>query len=106
MEKSHSSTIKELLNYLPKSEVHYAEKYYNLRDFQSLKEIVDSTIFKIKKNLSSDSIKDEYLSIDLDSLYTLQTKVTEYLSLLDEIEEEDEDFTDEDIENYEYNKFI
>lgn len=106
MEKSPSSTIKELLDCLPKSEIYYAEKYYNLRDFQSLKEIIDSTIYKIRKNLGSDSIKDEYLSIDLDDIYTLQAKVAEYLLLLDEVEGEDEDLTDEDIENYEYNKYI
>lgn len=86
--ESPNKKIKELIPFLPKKDIQFAEKYFVARDFQALKEIVDSSIIRIKKSLSSETPKEEYLSIDLDKLYTLQSTVDAYIILIGDIDDE------------------
>lgn len=75
--------IKKLLVNLPLRDRFLCYEFLDKRDFESIKEIVDSIIFKIKRSLRSESPKEEYLAIDLDSLYVLKSEVDVYLTQLE-----------------------
>ena len=90
-------TIKRLIGSLPAKDIPFAEKFIAKRDFESLKELVESAMFKIRKSLASEKPKEEYLTINMDLLESLLTEVMLYLSYLD-ISEFD---NDEDTQFYE-----
>lgn len=93
--------MNKLIESLPKNDIELGKEFIRNRKFEDLLELVDSAIYKVKKNLKSDNPKEEY-NIDLDDLITLQTEVNLYLSQLDivpydnfkdfEIEEIEEEF--------------
>lgn len=86
------STIKSLIIALPKKDVAFAEKFIAKRDFESLRELVDSAIIRVNKSLATENPKEEYKNIDLDSLESLSAEVSVYLSYLDVSEfDNDED---------------
>ena len=84
--------IKKFINYLPSKDVQIGFKFLEQRDFDKLKELVDSALIRIKRNLRTDNPKQEYLNIDLDSLNILKAEVDIYVFQLNlpEIEENDE----------------
>ena len=75
--------IRKLLCNLPKSDQGLGEQFVQSRDFESLKELVDSVIYKVKKNLRSTVPKHEYTIIDLSELEELQAEVYIYLTYLE-----------------------
>lgn len=75
--------IKSLIVYLPKKDIPFAEKFIATRNFEELKLLVDSAIYKVKKNNRSAEPKEEYLNIDLELLEDLQINVSTYLAFLD-----------------------
>lgn len=90
--------IRTLLSSLPSKDVSYGNNFLNGRDFESLKELVDSAIIRTKKNLNSEEPREEYINVDLDRLSALQAEVNVYLLQLrlpETEEKEEEDYYDE-----------
>lgn len=84
--------IKKFINYLPSKDVQIGFKFLEQRDFDKLKELVDSALIRTKRNLKTDNPKQEYLNVDLDSLNILKAEVDVYVFQLNlpEIEENNE----------------
>jgi hypothetical protein len=95
--------ITALCKYLPEKDKFYADAFIIRRDFTSLRDLVDSAIRKVEKNLTKENPKPDLLNIDIDKLRKMLTIIDDYLILLGEDLEEfdaDEDFNEE-IENIE-----
>lgn len=84
--------IKKFINYLPSKDVQIGFKFLEQRDFDKLKELVDSALIRTKRNLREPYPKQEYLNVDLDSLNILKAEVDVYVFQLNlpEIEENNE----------------
>ena len=95
------NNIKTLIPYLPSKDIPYANKFLEVRNFESLQELVNSSIYIIKKNLKSDKPKEEYLKLDLDKLASLKAEVDLYSTQLEipelELDEEEEENDDEQL---------
>ena len=92
--------MKALMCSLPERDIPLGHKFLNERDFDSLKELVDSAIYKVKKSLKSNNPKEEYLKVNLEDLNRLKSEVDMYIVQW-EIPEDDmynEDFDDCEIE--------
>ena len=74
--------MKNLIKYLPKSDLVLSQRFIDCRDFESLQELVDSAIIKIRKNLRSSTPKEEYINLDVDELNQLKAEVDVYLEQL------------------------
>lgn len=68
---------------LPERDIPLGNRFLSDRNFESLKELVDSAIYKIKKNLRTDNPREEYLKIDLEDLSKLKLEVDLYLSMIE-----------------------
>lgn len=92
--------MRKLLDSLPKSDITLGEQFIQSRDFESLKDLVDSAIYKVRKNIKSENPKQEYLDVDLTELSNLKAEVDVYLTQLEvpsnEWEEDLEDDYDYD----------
>ena len=87
--------IVKLVPQLPAKDIPIAERLIKGRDFCSLKELIDSAIYKVKKSQKSLEPKEEYKNIDLEELSRLKSEVDSYLILLGEdIEPSEDDETD------------
>lgn len=90
--------IRNLTKFLPKDDISLANNFINSRDFESLQEIVDSAIIKVKRNLSSNNPKEKYINLDIDELTRLKAEVDVYVEQLqlpyqeDEFEEYEEEY--------------
>lgn len=94
--------ITALCKYLPEKDKFYADAFLIRRDFTSLRDLVESDIRKVEKNLTKENPKEELLDIQIDKLRALLNKIDEYLLLLGEdltqfVSEED---FNEEAENY------
>lgn len=85
--------IKRLTRYLPKGDIALAHTFIDSRDFESLQELVDSAIVKVKRNINSDNPKEGYLSSDVDEMEKLKTEVDGYADRL-QLPEQDDEFDD------------
>lgn len=74
--------IKDLVSSLPEKDVEIARSFIEKRDFESLKELVSSAIIKIQRNLRGDSPREDYLSLDLEKMTSLESEVSLYLDLI------------------------
>ena len=83
--------ITNLIQYLPEKDIKFAKKFLKERQFEYLKEIVDSDIYKVLKDRKKEESNQKYANIDLDSLYSLQSELSAYLLLLGINNEEDYD---------------
>lgn len=93
--------MRKLLNSLPESDITLGEQFIQSRDFESLKDLVDSAIYKVRKNIKSENPKQEYLDVDLTELSNLKAEVDVYLTQLEVPSNEwEEDLEDE--EDYDY----
>ena len=94
--------MKALMYSLPEKDIPLGYKFLNERDFDSLKELVDSAIYKVKKSLKSDNPKEEYKKVNLEDLDVLKSEVDMYIIQLkipeDGMYDEDLDFDDCEIE--------
>ena len=68
---------------LPERDIPLGNRFLSDRNFESLKELVDSAIYKIKKSLRTDNPREEYLKIDLEDLSKLKLEVDLYLSMIE-----------------------
>ena len=92
--------MKALMCSLPERDIPLGHKFLNERDFDSLKELIDSAIYKVRRSLKSDKPKEEYLKVNLEDLSRLKSEVDMYIVQL-EIPEDDiynEGFDDCEIE--------
>ena len=83
--------ITNLIQSLPYKDIQIAEKFLKTRQFENLKEIVDSDIYKVIKDRKKEESIQKYIHIDLDALYSLQSELSAYLLLLGINNEEDYD---------------
>ena len=94
--------MKALMDSLPERDIPLGHKFLNERDFDSLKELVDSAIYKVKKSLKSDNTREEYRKVNLVDLNMLKSEVDMYIIQLeipeDGMYDEDLDFDDCEIE--------
>ena len=94
--------MKILMDSLPERDIPLGHKFLNERDFDSLKELVDSAIYKVKKSLKSDNPREEYMKVNLEDLNMLKSEVDMYIIQLEIPEngmyDEDLDFDDCEIE--------
>lgn len=81
--------MRELLDNLPKSDQPLGEQFIQSRDFESLKDLVDSAIYKVRKHKARKDEeggmppKQEYLDVDLTELSNLKAEVDVYLTQLE-----------------------
>ena len=64
---------------LPEKDIKLGKKFLEERNFISLKELVDSAIIRINKNLKTSKPREEYLKVNMDNLLELQSDVNIYL---------------------------
>jgi hypothetical protein len=75
--------IKQLLHNLPSKDIRVANNFIEQKDFLSLRDLVDSAEFKVRKNLTGINPKEEYLQINIQKLRELQYRVQEYTKQFD-----------------------
>ena len=94
--------IKALIPSLPEGDAKIAHKFLNSRDFESLQLLVDSSLIRVKKGLSKENPKDEYLKADLGEMRKLKSEIDTYCEALELPEQEEyEDFSSEEYnQNY------
>ena len=94
--------MKALMDSLPEKDIPLGYKFLNERDFDSLKELIGSAIYKVKKSLKSDNPREEYRNVNLEDLNMLKSEVDMYIIQLeipeDGMYDEDLDFDDCEIE--------
>ena len=89
--------IEALVSSLPGGDARLAHKFLNSRDFESLQLLVDSSLVRVKKGLSKESPKEEYLKADLREIRKLKSEVDTYCKALELPEQEEyEDFSSEE----------
>ena len=93
--------IKALIPSLPEGDAKLAHKFLNSRDFESLQLLVDSSLVRVKKGLSKENPKEEYLEADLGEMRKLKLEIDIYCDALGLPEQEGEY---EDSSNEEYNQ--
>ena len=98
--------MRKLLNSLPKSDITLGEQFIQSRDFESLKDLVDSAIYKTRKNIKSENPKQEYLDVDLTELSNLKAEVDVYLTQLEVPSNEWEEDIEEEYYDEEYQRTI
>lgn len=75
--------INLLLSHLPDKDIKLGNKFLQERNFEGLKELVDSAICKVKKSLISANPKEEYLKIDFEELNKLKLEIDNYITYLE-----------------------
>ena len=92
--------MKALMCSLPERDIPLGHKFLNERSFDSLKELVDSAIYRVRRSLKSDNPKEEYLKVNLEDLSRLKSEVDMYIVQWEIPEDDmyDEDFDDCEIE--------
>lgn len=80
MESPILNSIRKLIPKLPEKDISIANRYIEDRDFESLQDLVDSAIIRIKKDKRKDNPK--YSHIDLSSLDRLSVLISDYTSKL------------------------
>ena len=92
--------MKALMDSLPERDIPLGHKFLNERDFDSLKELVDSAIYRVRRSLKSDNPKEEYLKVNLEDLNRLKSEVDMYIIQwgIPEDDMYNEDFDDYEIE--------
>jgi hypothetical protein len=100
--------MRKLLNSLPKSDITLGEQFIQSRDFESLKDLVDSAICKVRKHKTRKDEeggvppKQEYLDVDLTELSNLKAEVDVYLTQLEVPSNEWEEDMEEEYYDEEY----
>ena len=89
--------IKALIPSLPEGDAKLAHKFLNSRDFESLQLLVDSSLVRVKKGLSKENPKEEYLKADIGEMRKLKSEVDTYCEVLELPEKEEYgDFSSEE----------
>lgn len=90
--------IHELIPYLPKKDISYAEKFVANRDWESLKDLTWSSLQRMENALERGILDLKYGNIDLDKIRELALVCNEYYYLIypEEIEVPD-DYNEEEL---------
>ena len=80
--------MRVLMTSLPEKDISLGNKFLDTRDFDSLKELVDSAVYKVKKGLRSETLKDKYANINFECLRRLKSEVDTYVELLGDSSED------------------
>ena len=89
--------IKALIPSLPEGDAKLAYKFLNSRDFESFQLLVDSSLVRVKRGLSKENPKGEYLKADLEEMRRLKSEIDTYCEALELPEQEEyEDFSSEE----------
>lgn len=94
--------MRKLLYSLPKSDITLGEQFIQSRDFESLKDLVDSAIYKVRKHKARKDeeggvpSKQEYLDVGLTELSNLKAEVDVYLTQLEVLSNEWEEDLEDD----------
>lgn len=91
--------MKALMYSLPERDIPLGHKFLNERNFDSLKELVDSAMYKMRRSLQSDNPKEEYLKVNLEDLSKLKSEVDIYY---DQWEIPESNIYNEDFDDYEF----
>lgn len=84
--------MKVLLPSLPKCDLKYAETFIEKRDFESLRDLVWSSLTLAEKNLEKETPNPKYSNLDIDKIRELACVCEDYYHLLyPEDYEEEED---------------
>lgn len=75
--------MKALIGSLPEKDIPLGYKFLDKRNFDQLKELVDSALYKVKKSQRSENPKEEYLKVNLEDLSRLKSEVDIYIAQLD-----------------------
>ena len=90
--------LQRLIHNLPQKDIAIANKFLNERKFEDLLEIVNSDIYLVKKHQKKEPIKEEYASINLESIIQLKSELLDYMSYLmlpeDDLKDPDEYYED------------
>lgn len=92
--------IKALIPSLPEGDIKFAHKFLNSRDFESLQLLVNSSLVRVKRGLSKENPKEEYLKADLGEMRKLKSEIDAYCEAFELPEQE----SDEDFGSEEYNQ--
>ena len=95
------SIIKALIPSLPGGDAKIAHKFLNSRDFESLQLLVNSSLIRVKKGISKENPKEEYLKADLGEMRKLKSEIDTYCEAL-ELPEQGGEY--EDFNSEEYNQ--
>jgi len=98
--KSPIKKITELLSELPEKDISLGKTFLRIRDVDSLKELVDSALIRVSKNLISATPKQEYLILNMESLHALKVEVDNYF-LQNQIDNSYDSFYEDELEELE-----
>lgn len=91
--------IKNLIPYLPKGDIPFAQRFLERRDYDSLKELTWSAYQRFENALKKEVLPEKYRGIDLDKVRDLAVECSEYYYLIYPEElEEDIDYDDSEEE--------
>nr|DAM45252.1 MAG TPA: hypothetical protein [Crassvirales sp.] len=89
------SRITALISSLPEKDTSLGFNFLRERDFDSLKALVDSALYKVKKSRNDENPREEYLKVNLTELRKLKTEVDVYVAQLEPFEDYyDENFVE------------
>lgn len=89
------SRITALISSLPEKDISLGFNFLRERDFDSLKALVDSALYKVKKSRNDENPREEYLKVNLTELRKLKTEVDVYVAQLEPFEDYyDENFVE------------
>lgn len=94
--------IRSLIGVLPTKDIALGYKFLDSRDFESLKELVDSAIYKVRKNLKKDNPREDYLNISLEDLSRLKSEVDTYIVQIELPIEDNNDYNEYEVEEESY----
>lgn len=80
MESPVLTQIRKLVPKLPEKDIAVAHRYLEGRDFESLQDLVDSAIIKVKRDKKKDNPK--YANVELSELDRLSVLISDYVSKL------------------------
>jgi hypothetical protein len=92
--------ISNLLNYLPLKDQSLGQKFLEDRNYEGLKDLVDSALYMANKATEEGNITSSYFNCDLDGLEDLQVEVDAYCEPF--IVPTDNDTDDDDYKEEEY----
>lgn len=81
------SRITALISSLPEKDISLGFNFLRERDFDSLKALVDSALYKVKKSRNDENPREEYLKVNLTELRKLKTEVDVYVAQLKPFED-------------------
>lgn len=89
------SRITALISSLPEKDTSLGFNFLRERDFDSLKALVDSALYKVKKSRNDENPREEYLKVNLTELRKLKTEIDVYVAQLEPFEDYyDENFVE------------